>query len=447
MSDKSHDFNELRKKYGSFVFSGYETEYEDGQLKVRFKYTISGLESFVTKWTFPVTCPEKENSEILERLLFSLGMVEGISYYKCTCAEDFEVPFSMLDERQRLWWEKLIWLGLGEFRYINDIKAERESFVRVASPLRNDCTPLHDPFEYSGVLVPVGGGKDSVVSLELLRGEKVIAYTVNCSEAEKSCINACDHCISHLEVRRVLDKKILEMNEKGFLNGHIPFSAVLAFSAVVTAYLNGIKYIALSNENSANESTVKDSDVNHQYSKSYEFEKDFTEYIKGLTDSDIHYFSLLRPLSELQIASLFSKYKQYHKVFRSCNKGSKQGIWCCDCPKCMFVYIILSPFLSDDELTGIFGENLFDKESMDLYLRELCGIEENKPFECVGTRAEVMACLGEFVKKGRKSLLTERYREFILQNAPDPKVLLGAWNDENNVPGDFIDVIRTAVFS
>ncbi len=441
------DFDELRNKYGFFLFKRLDQKYDKGLLTVSFFYEIPGLQSFETKWIFPASIPSKTDDQILERLLFSLGMVEAISYYKCTCAEVVEVPFAMLDEKQRAWWEKLIWKGLGEFRYVNGIESDPESFVTVRGPLRGSVIPFHDISEYSGVLVPVGGGKDSVVSLELLKGEKITAYTVNCSEAEEKCIEACSHCTSHLRAGRILDKKILEMNQKGYLNGHIPFSAVLAFSAVVTAYLNGIRYIALSNENSANESTVRDSDVNHQYSKSYEFEQDFNTYIEGLTDSDIHYFSLLRPLSELQIASCFARFKQYHKVFRSCNKGSKQGIWCCDCPKCLFVYIILSPFLSDEELTIIFGENLLNKESLDEYFTELCGIAENKPFECVGTRAEVMACLGDFVKKGRTSLLTERHKEFIEKNAPDIGPMLRKWNDENDVPKELLSKIKEAVLS
>ena len=67
---------------------------------------------------------------------------------------------------------------------------------------------------------------------------------------------------------------MLQLNSEGYINGHTPFSAIVAFSSVLTAALNGQKYITLSNENSANESTVKDSKVNHQYSKSYEFELD-----------------------------------------------------------------------------------------------------------------------------------------------------------------------------
>ena len=139
--------------------------------------------------------------------------------------------------------------------------------------------------------------------------------------------------------KRTLDKNMLELNKKGYLNGHTPFSAIVAFSSIIAAYLNGLKFIALSNESSANESTIKDSYINHQYSKSYEFEKDFRHYESTFINFGVYYFSFLRPINELKIAMIFSRFKKYHPIFKSCNVGSKQDIWCCHCSKCLFVYI------------------------------------------------------------------------------------------------------------
>lgn len=437
-----HTFEELRKDYQSFVFRGFEDEYTKEGLEVRFFYEIPRLETFTTRWVFPAG--EKKEGPILERLLFALGMVEGISYYKCACPPELVYECGSLSDEAAGWWRELYFNGLGEFLYINGIDVPGSAqLVREFTGRREEISPIHDSASYSGILVPVGGGKDSVVSLEVLGGEDITAYTVNAGQAQKSCIESCSHCRGHLNAKRILDKKILEMNEKGYLNGHIPFSAVLAFSAYITAYLNGIKYIALSNENSANESTVRDSKVNHQYSKSYEFEVYFRDYVKALTDSDIYYFSLLRPLSELQIAAIFSKKKQYHRVFRSCNAGSKKGIWCGRCAKCMFVYIILSPFLSIKELDEIFGRDLLDCEDMDRFFCELSGIDENKPFECVGTRAEVLACLGAALKgEGADRLLLNRHRDFIEKNAPSLPGLLGEWNEQHGVPEAFAKKIR-----
>ncbi len=177
---------------------------------------------------------------------------------------------------------------------------------------------------------------------------------------------------------------------------------MLAFVSILMSALTGCKDIALSNENSANESTVLGQDINHQYSKSLEFENDFRAYVKAYLGESFNYFSFLRPLNELQIAQQFSFFPQYHKVFRSCNVGSKTDSWCCACAKCLFAYTILSPFLPPEKLQEYFGTNILDEEKLKDCLRALLGLEEVKPFECVGTVEEMNVAL---------ALLVERYPE------------------------------------
>ena len=203
-----------------------------------------------------------------------------------------------------------------------------------------------------------------------------------------------------LVIRRKIDPTLLELNAKGYLNGHTPFSAMLAFYTRLASALSGIPNVALSNESSANESTVKGSYVNHQYSKSLEFEDDFRNYVNEA--ASFNYFSFLRPLSELQIAMLFSRFTAYHDVFRSCNVGSKEDIWCGHCAKCLFAYIILSPFIAPERLNAIFGKSMLDDTTLDLEFRQLLGLAETKPFECVGTVSEVRQALQMAVERWYK---------------------------------------------
>ena len=435
-------FEELRGSYSKFIYKDYRVSIVKGECLVEYFYEIPGVSEFTTKWVFPAS--RNLNTPILRRYVFCLGLAEAISYYKCVCPRTVKIECGSLDDFEVRWWKKLFYHGLGEFMYKNNINIDYDKFVQF------DCEKgihpaLRDTKKYFGVMVPVGGGKDSVVSLELLKEESVYTYSINANTTINNVIETCKHRKGDLRAKRELDPKIIELNEKGFLNGHIPFSAVVAFSSMITAYLNGMKYIALSNESSANESTIKGSFVNHQYSKSYEFERDFTQYIERISDSDIHYFSFLRPLSELGIAKLFARFEDYHEVFRSCNKGSKQGIWCCDCPKCLFVYIILTPFLDEYRVKALIGEKLLDKESLDQDFRELSGISENKPFECVGTRDEVMACLKVYVQSGKKSLLTDRYRDKILAANNDIDLLTDTLYREHNVPKRFYKYIIDSV--
>lgn len=281
-------------------------------------------------------------------------------------------------------------MDFGEYRYINNIDITKEDFVNIVSQNYNQentyMSNINDLGNtFSGTLIPIGGGKDSTVTLELLNKDKENNYCLMIGGKEPSKKTAQiakyeDNKI--IDVERTIDKKLIELNKEGYLNGHTPFSALLAFLSYLIAYLTNKKYIALSNESSANESNVDKDKINHQYSKSFEFEQDFREYYNKYLKTNIEYFSMLRPLNELQIAMLFSQNDKYHKIFRSCNVGSKvkPWEWCSNCPKCLFVYIILSPFLYKEKLINIFKEDLFEKENLLKTFIELLRIWRNKTF-------------------------------------------------------------------
>ena len=331
-------------------------------------------------------------------------MVELVSYWKITCSPQVVIEAGTLNEDQILWWKDLYFNGLGEFFYVNKItEADQEGFMEMVCALGEEVKEHHDYAKKQdtagsekGVLVPVGGGKDSAVTLELLKSADVpvFAYIINPRGATIHTTESADLDADHvISVHRTLDRRMLQLNKEGFLNGHTPFSALVAFSTVIAARMAGLSYIALSNESSANESTVQGSTVNHQYSKSFKFETDFHRYQTDYLPGSAYYFSMLRPLSEFQIAKYFAKQKQYHAIFRSCNAGSKTDSWCGHCPKCLFVYFILSPFLSREEVKEIFGTDMLEDETMQSTMEQLVGIQEEKPFECVGSRDEINTAL------------------------------------------------------
>ena len=218
---------------------------------------------------------------------------------------------------------------------------------------------------------------------------------------------------------------------------------MLAFVNVLVAALGGMKYIALSNESSANESTVPGTNINHQYSKSFEFEVDFNNYLVDNITGDIKYFSFLRPLNEIQIANLFAGFPKHFPGFRSCNVGSKTDSWCGNCPKCLFAFIILSPFLGKEELESIFGKNMLDDLGLENFFKELTGKVDVKPFECVGTPEEVNASLANVMSKGMKqSRLLEDYIE---ENSDNFTRLLNHWNNENLLPERFENILKNFI--
>ena len=444
------EFDTLRSQYKRFVYNNYEIFEEENKIIIKYDFEIENLTKFnprleILKKEFEL---KNINSNKVKNMVFNLGMVEAISYFKATCSPQFVIKCGKLDSFQEKWFKKLFYLGLGEFRFVNNIKVSEEDFIEFISEGEN--LEINEEKEtLDGIIIPVGGGKDSNVTLDLLKDykNKSLAFRIGKNKVSTECAKIAgfdDNKI--IEVKRTIDKNLIELNSKGFLNGHTPFSAMVAFLSYVCSYLLGKKYVALSNEASANESNVDGENINHQYSKTIEFENDFREYAEKYLKGKVEYFSLLRPISELQIAKLFSELEDYHQIFKSYNVGSKQEPWkwCCSCPKCLFVYTILSPFLYKEKLINIFGEDLFEKEDLLKTFIELCGFGETKPFECVGTYSEIRYSISEVIRKLECEeielpYLLNYYKDnFELSNED----LLSYYNHEHNVPEEFENILK-----
>ncbi|NCB34054.1 MAG: hypothetical protein EOM64_09310 [Erysipelotrichia bacterium] len=446
-------YKELIQRYPVFYFHDFQIEESKEELSIHYDFEIEGLSHFNPEFVLPKphdsTCYISELA-VLREAAFSLGLVELISYWKITCSPEVVIECGFLNAEQIIWWKKLYCNGLGEFFYKNKIDVDPQQFMHV-TVLGNRIRGREDSRIYSGNLIPVGGGKDSFVSLDLLKGMKnenhafVIGRVMSAIHSAMAAGYSGEQLIN---AERTLDPRMLEFNKEHYLNGHTPFSAMAAFASVLTAIVYGKRYICLSNEASANESTIKDSKVNHQYSKTYEFEVDFMEYIDTYLTREIHYFSLLRPLSELQIAGLFSALPQYHPIFRSCNVGQKTETWCGHCAKCMFVGIMMSAFLEDEQIIDIFQRNMLNDPEMRTLFEQLSGMLDDKPFECVGTRDEVniAICMSiEHHEQNQKELpllyaeyKASKYYDFYRNKSRG----LDHWNHENLVPQEYQKLIH-----
>ncbi len=453
--DNMSYFETIRKQYPTFIYKNYEIKEREDKIILKFYFEIPGLTSFE-----PELVILKKNfgwndidTPFTRYLAFHIGLIELISYWKSVCCPNVIVQCGYLSKEQIKWFQKLYFYGLGEFFYTNHITTSMEEFMNLTCTIPFTQAPLPQITSFDGTIIPIGGGKDSVVTCQLLKNQKKTdCFIVNPKEVTKQCASLAGFSDEQtIEVIRQIDKNLLSLNQKGFLNGHTPFSSLLAFLSYFVAYLRGRKYIALSNESSANESNVEGLKVNHQYSKSYEFETDFQTYCKQYLQAPIHYFSFLRPLNELQIAMLFSRYEAYHPVFKSCNVGSKSASWkwCCNCPKCLFVYTILSPFLCPEKLIPIFGEDLFQKESLLDTFISLTGHTKNKPFECVGTYEEIIFAISKTISNLEKEEKPLPYLlQYYKQNYPLADLsydLTTLYNMQNSLPKEFDEILRKEV--
>lgn len=419
----------------TFVFESFSFDKSSG--RIVYVYTTEQGHTFNHELTYRGSVDVETAS--LAPYLFALGMAELPHYWKTTLAPQIIVKAGNLSKDQIAFWHTLYEKGLGEFFYTNNIDYRNIFTISVA-----ENAPMHAPVKSSGqdILVPFGGGKDSLITGEFLKKEGhdfawfELEQIPRAEEIQK--ISGVERSIQIERNTEKNFKPIVDLVKHGAPNGHVPITATYMFSSVLAAKLFGARDVVFSLERSANigNITYLGQTINHQYSKSYEFEKAASEYIKNYVDPHIRVFSLLRPLHEIQILKHFSKHPDYFGEFISCNKGLRSGTWCKKCAKCAFMFAGLSAFLEPKQVAYIFGENMFDDESLIPLYKELAGIEGFKPFDCVGTIEENLLAL---------YLAKERYTQ---DNVPLPKVLheldvangasyihlLSETTDEHNIP-------------
>ena len=335
------------------------------------------------------------------RALRLLHGIAGVSYYKAGLSPAISLPDNG-PGGLAAFLGRLYIHGLAEFGYVNGLDVA--SRVRFSSAGHTATVPAEvDPLMLPDrALVAMGGGKDSLVGLEMLReaGVDLWPACVGDSPLIRDTVRATG--LPLLQIRRELAPELAEMNRAGAWNGHVPVTAINSAILLCAALLHGFRYVVFANERSADEATLKTADgreVNHQYSKSSSFESGFRAIISEVVGTGIEYFSILRPFSELGVVQRFSGMKAFHPVFSSCNRNFHldgprvRGRWCRDCPKCRFAALSLALFLPPEEVTAIQGGNLLDDPTQNAGFRALCGLGRDKPFECVGEVGESRAAL------------------------------------------------------
>ncbi len=448
---------QLRSRYPQFRYEACSYTRCGQRLQLRFQFVVEPDIVFRPKLSLESVDPQRFDSlepPVLNNLVFHLGLIEMLSYWKATCSPHIFVQAGYLDARQIDWWKDLLLHGMREFFYRNRINYKQKDFVRLSS----DHTPPSRKPVYSPVLqderdlVLLSGGKDSALSVQLLReGRRPFnAILLNPAPAART-LAARAACSAPIIVSRDIDPKLLQLNAAGYLNGHTPFSAYLAMLGLLAAVVGNYRRIVAANERGSEEASAQflGSGVNHQYSKTLRFERAFQWYSRRYLASQAYYFSLLRPLYELQITRLFARYPEYFRVFKSCNRNLKEDTWCGTCAKCVFVFIALHPFLGAEELRSIFGRDLFADERLIGIIRQLLGFYEHRPFECVGTSREVLAALYLSISKTKPTSLPAVLRYVaaeIMPRSPDvaqtTNALLGGWGERHGLPGAYVELLR-----
>ncbi|UOV02472.1 UDP-N-acetyl-alpha-D-muramoyl-L-alanyl-L-glutamate epimerase [Pseudoxanthomonas mexicana] len=342
-------------------------------------------------------------AQAVEHAVRLLHLITGVSYYKAAVPNEIRIEGYAIDAATAVLMEQVYVHGLGEFAYRNGLSLHG----RVRFPV---ATQAPAPAAAAGLrehaLVAIGGGKDSLVSIEALRGAGVDQTVTWIGGSQLIAACAARTGLPTLNIGRALAPELFEYNRQGAWNGHIPVTAINSAIMVLAALLHGVDQVVFSNERSASYGSMipGTGEVNHQWSKGWAFESAFGAYVQSHVAADLQYYSLLRPLSELAVARQFARTDHYDAHFSSCNRNfhllgeRPTNRWCGVCPKCHFVFLALAPFMPKPRLVGIFGRNLLDDANQTGGFDALLEYQDHKPFECVGEGQEsraAMAALGD----------------------------------------------------
>jgi len=387
----------------TFIFDGFDID--EAAREVALKYRLGDQFAFreVIGFDAPLPAVGSPLRAGFEAALEALHILAGVSYYKVCVPRHLVIRDTFLDDGQKTFFQSLYVDGLGEFGVRNNIDvASKVDFLNA----RFDRAAA-GPRLASDVALPrraavlVGGGKDSLVSVEMLRagGEPITLFAVNPKKPILECAAASD--LPFVKVTRKLDPLLFDLNAKGALNGHVPITAIVSLIALAASFVHGFDAVVLSNERSADQGnvTVAGHEVNHQFSKTSGAEQELANYVSRHIARNLTYFSLLRPLSEAHIGQLMARSTRYDHAFTSCNRSfqinpkEEPKRWCGDCPKCRFTFLILANAMEKKRIESILGKNMLDDPSQITGYEELMGLSGHKPWECVGEIAESGAAL------------------------------------------------------
>lgn len=420
---------------GNVISINYEAKGETYQIQVTFPECYSSeLEGLPTL--------------VKSQLFTLLGLAYTPFLYKLSDFSEVEVRTASLDAESVGFFESFLRGGLGEFRYLQGLDPSRR--IKLIATLDEGINPISvSPSD--DLLMLNGGGKDTIVAAEMLKeAEQPFTWLSIRPNPTRRKVIALSGVPEALEVFYELDPKI-NLN-KVYKWGHLPHTSVVLSIGLIVAILRKSRYVAAGNEHSANFGNViyKGFDVNHQYTKSFEFERGFQRFVSRRVVSDISVFSILRPYGDLQLAWMFSRHDEYFSHFISCNRGigRGEGEWCKECPKCAFMALALFPFVGPDGVRAVFGENVLERPAIRRHILQLVN-GRIKPWECVGTKEECRLALRLLLESNADMNFTQRPTRHDLEQAAGQddieelrNRLLDHAHDEHLIPNELVHALN-----
>jgi UDP-N-acetyl-alpha-D-muramoyl-L-alanyl-L-glutamate epimerase len=395
-----------------------------------------------------------------QRMVRALAIIEAFSYWKALCSPVIEVAPPAPGAAELDWWQAFWPEAMGEFFYRNQIDYTAPGFLVIRGPAGSGGVPAVSGPSAAGVapagppLVLFSGGKDSLALARIVAASAGPAapadfFLYNPGERLRALAGSLAGTGRLVEVRRAILPELLRLNAAGHPNGHTPFSAYLAFAAMLAGYLRGSGPVMAGNSRSDDEPNVPaylGRPVNHQWTKSYEFEMAVRSYRDRWLPGAPGYSSPLRPLYELQlIASLAGDVDTYLRT-ASCNRAADGG-WCRSCAKCAWVFLATAALFSHNLAVRKTGGDMFADPGLSGVYQEMAGLAGVKPFECTGSEGEVRAAIravGEGREPDAYPALAACLREPAVRAARPLAELLAGWGHDGLVPAAVLSQVSEA---
>lgn len=439
-----------------FIFDKYT--FDEKTKKAEFFYKIEKrnknnpkqfdiIHSFKEELDFSnVKFRENIDPWLLKNCLYFLHLTLWVSYWKTTCEKGIKVFSWNLKRWQSHFFERLYKRGLWEFFYKNQI--EFRGLVNFPYSKISWFRKREIEFTSKKAIVPIWWGKDSTLTLDLLK-KNWIDFDIFTLWKYAICEKIWEHFWKKvISIWRKIDPKLIELNKNPkIFNGHIPISSIYSAISIFIAWVSGYSDIIFSNEASANEenTTWNWMKINHQYSKSLEFEDYLQEFIHTQI-WNINYFSILRPFTEAKITKLFvENCEDTFDIFASCNsnfvisKEKPKNKWCQKCPKCAFVFVMFSAYIWVKKTSEIFWKNLFEDKNLTQIFIDLVWKWEMKPFECVWTYWEIQSAFAKIIEDWNSWVILDKIKKFWFKNNLEEFENF-AW--AHMIPDDFEEIIN-----
>ena len=284
--------------------------------------------------------------------------------------------------------------------------------------------------DHSAILTGCGGGKDSILAMKIFEEAKIPFASLQYSHSVYGKAENQHNLIADvLEYTTPIKKHLISIYDDfishPFLSLYCPENSgiiapetpVSIFESLFVILHGGYRYLCLAHEKSANTGNFywneNDCEVNHQWGKSFEAESLLNQYVKENLLSNFTYFSILQPLYDFRIFKNLARYPEVLPKIHSCNV---QKPWCKKCAKCAYVWLGLMAAFPPEQIDLIFQKNLLDDPDLLLIFKQLLGLTQHTPFECIGEIDESRLNMKKCLEKGLYGQSLDLFKNTILKD-------------------------------